>query len=383
MAATAPAFTYVDVLPSAGSTAPVLLAAFACGHSRPLAQLAKAAGVSRFAAGRALPELLERGLLREDLDGGEGWYEYVPNNPQHELIADMAWRFSGLTRPPEETWVRLDPDDDARYEDEQVRWRYGQLLPSSELIADVIARTGLADGPDLVTARDFTTWAGRAGGRLRQFERYSQQVYGYWTTERFVDMIHQTIHFGGALAKARRDVELSCGARAQGGRDPHQVALPAQIWAQAMFLVSAETARVLDLVRMLDVAITEGIEIHSLRDKAIHDLELVSQRDRGLESRDQYLQEAQEAAAAARHRWQDPPTRYASVGGTPRARDVGTGGDQLMAVQLLDAAQHLAHQVATMADHPSLHPHREAATAEGIDLITDVPESILTENRRR
>lgn len=74
---------------------------------------------------------------------------------------------------------------------------------------------------------------------------------------------------------------------------------------------------------------------------------------------------------------------YKNIGGTPRVVDVGTAGEQVMAVQLLRIAKDLAAQVAVMAqaqyvqDWIALHPDETTRCA----LVTEIPTDLLRRGR--
>lgn len=344
-----------------GSTAPLVTAAVGLGYPVRLAELARRAGITKFAASRAAASLTEIGLLAVADGGG---YEFAAEHPMAETVERLAWRLNGVTRPDPDRFDRFRVieaiEDDYRYQD---------LIPRS-LQRGVEPRTELAQpiGPCLVEVRDWLTNSASLSRELHGYEPVAQEVYYRWHTERLRDVIHQVLHFGGALSTARGVLRAACGPTAQGDDDPWQVRISGHDWVRATYLVSAEAAGVQQLVDILLRAIDVGNQVHRERDEAIFWLEEAARAAGEDRSADAGLARATVAAAEAERLWEAPTGEgelpYRNIGGTPRPVDVGTAGDKILAVQLSFTLRRLTKTVAGMAEHPSF-ARWSAAAPEG------------------
>ena len=370
-------YSFADELPLGGSAAPLLTTAIALSYPVSLADLARHAGVSRFAAARAAPDLLQRGLLVLD-----DYEEYVFNH-EHDLaplLRSLAWRFSGVSRPAadERSGVprTLGWQDDFHYR----RW-----IPKVFQTRDRPQLESTAeDGPSLVGARDAHSWLGRTLPELRRYERQAQEVHYQWGNERLRDVIHQTLHFGSAVSEAQRTLAVDCAPTVQAGGDPWQTHVPAATWAKATYLVSAEASDVLRVVQILNTACRVGGHVNTLRDQALSALSDVNYAGQESQFREVWLQTALSKASEAEALWADDSYGpYKRIGGIPRPRDVGTAGDQVLGVRLLHTAEMLAGKVDEMASHPGFTRWIEAnrAATSDVSLLRAIPENALRGSR--
>lgn len=361
--------TFGNVLPLFGASAPLLTAAVGRPYPSTLTKLAHDAGISKFAASRAATQLIDTGLLTLDPDG----YELNDDHPMTPLITQLAWRFSGVVR------TRRRVVDNGRRSGLDYYYRY--LVPEffHSHVPDVPELEGMS-GPDLVTARDTCDWLGERAATLARFDRNARDVHDLWGTERLRDMVHQTQHFGGVTALARNTLIAACSWKAQGDQDPYTVGVKASTWVRSTYLLSAEVRDILRVIKILDRAVWVAGRVNKLRSDAVYHLHEVNHAGRGSEYAAQWLEKALEAEREADALWTDPGYgEYKNIGGTPQVVDVGTAGDQVMAVQLLRAIEELAAQVAVMAQHQcvqewnALHPEEAKRHA----LVTKVPTGVL------
>lgn len=370
-------YTFGDVLPLSGAAAPLLTAAVRYAYPTTLTELAKAAGISKFAASRAAQTLTEADLLHN----GGGGYEFNVNHPMADSIQRLAWRFSGVRR--EELW---DPYSYRRpLEGVNEDYNYRRLVPQSlQRGMPVPPALQVAAGPDLVTSRDTCDWFVRQAVVLREFEQDGQDVYRLWSNERLRDLIHQTLSFGGALGVAHETLASACGSDVQEDGSPFQVRVSSYAWTRATYLVSAEARDVLRVIGLLDQAMWVGYRVNRLRSEALHELNAINYSGRDSDFFDLHLSDALEAEQAAGQLWDDPSHGpWHNIGGTPRPEDVGTAGDQIIAVRLMRAAQTLAAQVAKMADMRCVQEwiddnHDEA---QDLPLVSEVPRDELRGQR--
>lgn len=365
-------FTLGDVLPLSGSIAPLLTASIEMPHPATLTELAKRGGISKFAASRAAAVLMEHELLQLDDFG----YEF---NDEHMLAPTaraLAWRFSGVRRPPKDDgWplpVFVDRHDD---------FSYRRLIPASLRVTGSPGKDAPnAGGPDLVTARDLCTWIEGICPELWGYARDGQDVFTRWSNERLRDMIHQTLHFAQPLRACLDTLVEASDVAVQAGADPRTVRVNDQAWARATYLVSAEASNVLHVVSILDTAIRIGGRVNTTRDQALSSLSSANYVGQGSDLTERYLQDALSSECEAEALWADSSSGpYRNLGGFPRACDVGTAGDQILAVRLLRTAHTLTSQVATMANYASLTTWRSAHPEEAaqIPLCTTVPVDLL------
>ncbi len=368
-------YTFGDALPLAGAAAPLLTAAIGKTWPCPLAQLARSADVSKYAASRAAASLRQHALLLVDEDG---LYSFNDDHPIAPTLVGLAWRYNGIERVPpsaEPTWPSVraeEPFDDFNYRD---------LIPPS-LRRGAPPGSLDAPGPALLEARTQFTRLGPLLGELHGFEHTAQQVYAHWRTERLRDVVHQTLHLGAATLEAQRTLRAVCGPDQQGSDDPATTPIPGHEWVRATYLVSVDVFRLLWLAKIMKAAIAAGSRIHSLRGDALAHLTYIN-RSPDSASRARWTEQALAAAAEANGLWSTHGTEdgqsYAFLGGSPTPVDVGTAGDQILAVQFVAAARQLAREVALMAAHPSviewanLNP-KDTAT---YSLITTVVDDVL------
>lgn len=313
-----------------------------------LGELAREAGVSKFAASRAATPLTEMSLLAVDEDGR---YEFVTSHPMAETLSDLAWRVSGVIRgnpdQPAGRWHSLVEDD----------WDYRDLLPPPlRLGVKPLPALSQVQGPCLVDIRDFITGLQPLFDDLNDYWTVAQEVYSRWHNERLRDVIHQAT-FTGALAAAAATLREVCDSSAQGDGDPWQVCITGHHWVRATYLVSATAVKVCTLLRILLRAVDLGGQVNRRRDEAIMMLEDVNGRPDS-EHASSWVARALAAVAEADQLWSAPTPDgerpYHHVGGMPRPVDVGTAGDQILAVQLTNSLQRVTDTVASMANHPSL-----------------------------
>lgn len=373
-------FTYGDALPLGGNAAPLLTAAIALPYPVLLTELAQQAGISRFAAARAAPDLVERELLLVD---AEGWYRFNDGHDLAEMLCSLVWRFSGVARPDlpmDRYWPIPRPANDW-----QDQYHYQGLIPDLLLAPPPHSEQPPdAAGPNLIDARDLHTWVGQVLPELRSYERDGQWVFRRWSTERLRDMIHQTLHFGSALIEAQRVLSPDCTEAAQADSAPQEAHVSAQTWATVTYLVSAEARDVLRVVSLLDAACHVGGRVNNLRDKATSALDDINYAGQSSQFHETRLEQALTAAADAAALWADDSYGpYKRIGGLPIPRDVGTAGDQIYAVRLLSTATMLAEKVNSMSAHPSFQRWAEqnpAATAQ-VDLLREIPQDALRGHR--
>lgn len=356
-------YTFGDALPLAGAAAPLLTAAIDQTWPCTLAQLARRAGISKYAASRAAPVLRQQALLVVDEDGR---YAFNDDHPIAATLVGLAWRYNGVQRVPpakEPIWPEVtweDPLDD---------FSYRELIPPSLRRGAPPSASDLA-GPTLLDARTQYTRLGPLLARLYEFEHTAQQVYAHWRTERLRDVVHQTLHLGYATREAQRTLRAVCGPDQQGPDDPTTTPIPGHDWVRATYLVSVDVVRLLWLVKIMKAAIAAGGRINDLRGDAITKLLYLNRSpDSSPDShRDRWLQQALASAAEADALWATHGTEdgqaYAFLGGSPRPVDVGTAGDQILAVHFASTADALAREVTRMAAHPSVTEWIKANTRE-------------------
>lgn len=341
-------YTFADALPLSGSTAPLITAAVGLGYPVRLADLARRAEITKFSASRAAASLTELGLLQLDADGR---YEFVDEHPMAATVRKLAWRLNGVTRPDPNRYDRMPPlpalEDDYSYRELIPHTLRKGTEPRSELMKQ--------RGPSLVEVRDWLTDIAPMFAELARYWNVAQDVYSRWRTERLRDVVHQVGNFGAALSEATQTLRTVCGPEAQGDADPWQTCIAAHHWVRATYLVSAEAAWVQQVMRILLLAIEVGGKIHHHRAEAIFQLEYAADAQR--ENRDSRpaFEKATAAAVEAKRLWNTPVDgkAYRNIGGIPRPVDVGTAGDQILAVQLSVTLRRLTDVVADMAEHPS------------------------------
>lgn len=368
-------YTFAEALPVRGSESQLITAAIASAYPKSLTELARDAGISKFAASRAAVPLTHSGLLLDTEDG----YAFNENHPLAQVLLDLAWRFSGARRPAApHGW---DTDAHQLVVD---HYQFGRWLPEPLQRIDGQDDALVGPGPDLRTVRETTARMGELLPRLRSHEAIGQEVYRRWSNERLRDLIHQTLHMGGALHPAITSLRLAAGHQAQGALAPEEGHIHGLVWVQATYLVSAELRGLLRVLSLLNTAIGVGREIHRQRGEALFLLEQASIAGPDSEFAGSRLQDALAVAALAQELWADDSYgHYRRVGGTPQVEDVGTAGDQIYAVALHRDATELAALVDQMAEHPSVqqwtteHPEH----AKQAPLIRAVPEKVLTDLR--
>lgn len=327
--------------------------------------------MSKFAASRAAAALTEISLLAVDEDGR---YEFVTSHPMAETLSDLAWRLSGVTRS--------NPDQPAGRSHSLVEdgWGYRDLIPPPlRLGVDPLPAMSQVPGPCLVDVRDFITGLQPLFDDLNDYWNVAQEVYSRWHNERLRDVIHQAT-FTDALVAAAATLRGVCGSSAQGDGDPWQVCITGHHWVRATYLVSATGVKVRTLLRILLRAVDLGGQVNRQRDEAVMMLELVNGQPNS-EHISAWIARALAAVAEADQLWSAPTPDgerpYHHVGGTPRPVDVGTAGDQILAVQLTNSLQRLTDTVTSMADHPSLAAWRAAYPVERQPgLMTTVGRSV-------
>ncbi|SDS85437.1 hypothetical protein SAMN04488570_2866 [Nocardioides scoriae] len=348
-------FAYGDVIPANGAPSQLVTAAIATLHPASLTELARTAGISKFAASRAAAPLIESDLLRVGDDG----YHFNDAHPFARDLCRLAWRVSGVQRPEQlaqrSEMIRLPPRH-ATPSDAMPR-EYRDVVPAA-----LHARAGDNDdsGPDLITVRDTWLELGEQISALDAYEACGRDVYAKWKTERLRDVVHQTLGFGGAVAEARQTLLEVSTAQMQGDADPRHVYISSHAWARATWLVSAELRDVVGVIAILDRAIWVGGRINTLRSDALYHLEAASYVTASTSAGQHQIAEALASAAEARALWlDDSHGPYANLGGRPRPVDVGTAGDQILAVQLAASAKRLGRLLFDMAHHPALASWRD------------------------
>lgn len=338
-------YTFGNALPLSGSTAPLLTAAIATETAVSLSELARRAGISKFAASRAASSLLELGLL---VVGDDGRYSFADDHQMAETVTDLAWRFSGVVRPERPDPLRYRPrplpEDDYAYR--------GFLPEPLRDGADASAVPDVGPGPCLVEVRDLLTSWPALFADLSSYERICQKGYYLWKTERLRDVIHQS-HFTAPLAAAAKTLRAVCGPAAQGESNPWQACVPGSSWVRAAYLVSATAHKVAHLLLIMTEAIAVGGEVNDLHSKAVHLIELID-RNPASDFAEEWLLEAREAVVTADQLWsrEDREIPFHHVGGMPRPVDVGTSGDQIYALQLEDSLERLIQTLSSMASQP-------------------------------
>lgn len=369
-------YTFEKALPLPGAAAALLTAAVECPYPTTLAELAKVAGISKFAASRAAQTLMQADLLHLDPRG----YTFNPDHSLAETVERLVWRFSGVRRheldaDQHSTWHTWAPPEDDHY--------YRQLIPKSLQLGATIPADSLA-GPGLVTVRDTCDRLAQLSRQLREFHSEAQAVYSLWWNERARDLIHQTVHLPGGLAAAHHTLEAAAGSDAQGDGNPFEVPVSAHAWIRATYLVSAEAWDVLGLITMLDQSIWVGHRVHQRRSDALRALNAINYSGTDGSSIQHHLAEALKAEKEADQLWDDPTYgRWHHVGGTPVPQDVGTAGDQVIAVRLLCKAQALSAQVAAMSEAPCVQEWVTANPGQAATrpLMVHVPDDALRGQR--
>jgi hypothetical protein len=373
-------YTFGDILPLSGAGAPLLTASVAYVHPTTLTELAKAAGISKFAASRAAQSLTESRLM---LTNGDG-YAFNDDHPMAKTITELAWRFSGIRRARERDY-RYDAGYDTSHEVNVEDFHYRRTVPESlQLGAERDPRPIQALGPDLVSVRDTCNWLANQVSLLRQFENDGQEVYSHWSNERLRDLVHQTLHLGGALRAAWTTLSAACSSEVQGDANPFEVAVTAHAWVRATYLVSAEARDLLRVIELLDTAIWVGSRVNTLRTDAVDGLGTINYLARKSEAIDSHLDAALKDQRAASELWIDPSHGpWHNFGGSPRPQDVGTAGDQIMAVRLLRAVKTVAAQVEQMAREQCVSEWVASNPAEATELplVTSVPDGALRGHR--
>lgn len=368
-------YTFADALPVRGSEAQLITAAIAAEWPKSLTQLARDAGISKFAASRAADPLTQSGLLLSTADG----YSFNEDHPLAPVLLGLAWTFSGVRRPaPTFGWDTNGGDLVVDH------YHFGRWLPEPLHLIDGQTDALVGPGPDLRTVRETAAWMGEFLPRLRSHEATGQEVYRRWSNERLRDLIHQTLHMGGALHPALISLRQAAGREAQGAHAPQEAHIHGLTWVQATYLASAELRGLLRVISLLNTAIRVGREIHRQRGEALFLLEQTNAIGTDSEFTDRRLQDSLAAAALAQELWEDDSYgSYRRIGGTPQVEDVGTAGDQIFAVALHRDATDLAARVKQMAEHPSVkqwateHPEHARRTP----LIREVPENLLLDLR--
>ena len=352
-----------NALPLPGSTGPLLVAAIGWSHPTTLTQLAREAGISKFAASRAAAVLVEHQMLAHDEDG----YSFNDRHFLAPTLVQLAWRLCGVTRRSRKDGTSQPTK--AVLPIAHKLQRYQTVLPewvvddsSVEALAEAFREAGA--GPDLIAVRDLVTWSESIGPELRGYESRAKDVYYRWHTERLRDVVHQTLHFGDAVRAASRILATAGSHQEQGGRDPRHVFISPAVWLRATYLLSAEVADMLRVIRILERAIDIGGQINDRRDSAISWLEAANSAETP-ERATVATNAAREDARQAYNLWTEPQDHTSwNIGGTPRPRDVGTAGDQALLVQLLETCAKLTTQVAHMANQPCVEAWQAANPVE-------------------
>lgn len=374
-------FTFADVLPTAGSTAPLLLAAMASPHPLGVGKLASAARISKFAASRAAGPLLETGLLlRDDYDE----LSFNRNHPLAPTLVQLAWRYSGVQLPQIERSLELESLDWGEGPQSE-EYGYREVLPEPlwlESPAD--SRLDALTGPTLVRVRDTVTALNDLTSELRGFERDSQAVYSEWKNERHRDFIHQVLDLGASTSKAASSLRRVANDEAQGDDDPRLATVSGRAWLRATYLVSAEAWEVRRVIRILATAVDRGNTLHRLREDALFQLHTINHAGRASKYAEKHLSQALQNEADASALWSGDALadhgRYMFIGGSPRPVDVGTSGDQLLAVRLTTTLERLARQVSDMTAEPGISawPTLFVAEKQKVEpLLTVVPRNLL------
>lgn len=358
----------------------MITAAIAAEYPRTLTELARDAGISKFAASRAAEGLTGSGLLSHTVDG----YAFNDEHPLAPVLLELAWTFSGTRRPTYRGPTYRAWGAEAAALEVDVRHR--RWVPESLIVPAALpdpATDGRA-GPTLQDVRRTIAWMDGAVRRLRDYRALGQDVYGWWGNERLRDVVHQTLQFGGALSPARHRLIRAAGQEAQGAGTPESVSIPALVWVQATHLASAELREMLRVISLLDTAIRVGGTVNRWQSDAVHHLHTVNAAGRSSEFSDRWIQEALDAARRARELWTDESYgHYKQVGGTPGVVDVGTAGDMILAVALHRDATELAARVKEMAAHPSVEQWcaEYPDEAERFPVVVDVPAGVLHDSR--
>lgn len=356
-------YSISQALPLPGSSAALLTAAVGARSPARLSRLAQEAGISKFAASRAAAALAEAGLLAVTDDGH---YRFASDHPMATTVTELAWRLNGVTPPDLDRHHARTPF--AATDD---HYAYRALIPPSLRInARPHPRLAEPVGPSLIKTRDLITSMQPVFADFAGYWDNAQEVYSRWHTERLRDIIHQ-LHFSEPLAAATTTLSGTCTADAQGEADPWEACIPGHHWVRAAFLMSASAEQVSRLVEVLLQAIEIGRRIDRHRYEAIYLLEQVNYKPAS-EHVSTWVDKARTEAAEAARLWSAPPAKgepaFHHIGGTPRPSDVGTAGDQILAVELLATLRRLIAAVADMAAHPSvdlwrsLHPDEASWT---------------------
>ncbi|MGL5858314.1 MAG: hypothetical protein ACRC35_07920 [Angustibacter sp.] len=215
---------------------------------------------------------------------------------------------------------------------------------------------------------------------MRGFERAAQDVFSLWSTQRLRDVVHQTLHLGAPASAAAATLRAAATAEVQGEGNPFEMRVSARAWVRATYLLSAELHEAVSVLRILEDAITEGGQANQHRAAALGALNAANYAGSGSELTPTLVEEALEEERAADAIDNRGRGRYHSIGGAPRSSDVGGTGDQILAVQLLRAAQELASQVEVMADMPCVQDWRQDHPQDALahPLLTAVPEALFS-----
>lgn len=316
---------------------------------------------------------MDADLLLNGVDG----YEFNEAHPMAEEIERLAWRFSGVRREHPDTYYSRRDFFDGGDED----YHYKRIVPKTlQRGMPVPPALRVATGPDMVMARDTCDWLGRQSVLLRWFERDSRDVYSLWSNERLRDLIHQTQDLGGAVRAAHVTLESECGSDTQGTDNPFEIRVSGYAWTRATYLVSAEARDVLRVIGLLERAMRVGHRVNQLRSNALYGLNNINYGGRDGDIFDHHLNDALQAEQEADQLWKDPSHGpWHNFGGTPQPEDVGTAGDQIMAVRLRRAAQCLAAQVAKMAEVSCIQKWADDNHDESqkLPLVTEIPNHVL------
>lgn len=367
-------YCFVDALPVAGAASPLLVTAV--GHRAPmrLSELARETGISKFSASRAADSLAQQGFLTREEDG----VLFNDSHPLADEIIRLAWLYSGVRRPPR---------DDGRMPSlalpgwSQIPYRYQPLVP-----VELHARAVLSDtdrrgpaGPVLLNARETCNWLAKTSRLLHTVEAQFQEVFALWRDERARDLIHRALDLGSGVDEAWQQLSVACGAEAQGEQSPFVATVSGYIWTRCTFLVAAELHELWSILTMLNTAVRNGSRVNRLRSKALSDLLWGHKEERTL-----LIEEGLQDADAATTLWNDQDQQpWHHMGGTPSPMEVGTLGDKLLAVQLLDMTTVIASKVTAMADEPSVKGWSAANPDAQPSLLTlPYPRSRLDDDLR-
>lgn len=250
--------TLGNLLPLDGATGRILAATIDAPYPLNASKLGAAAGVSRFAASRALATLQEDDLVQEAFDRS---YAFNPDHPLADVAQKTLWQLYGCKRPDHRRQLSASQQMFHRYENLTPDWVMNDGFTSPPV--------PVPHGPSMLTVRATLDRLAQFVPELFRLENIGQDVFGAWHNERFRDLIHLTLHLGTAAYAATAVLEQHSSMKYQGNASPLEVGIHPDQWGRAIYLLNAEAHMLRNLTTLFEESVTRGQQIAAARRGAL------------------------------------------------------------------------------------------------------------------